>query len=45
MQDLVVLASGDMKAAQRAKEALENMQRHDKKLRELATGSRYGGGH
>ncbi|KAG2433146.1 hypothetical protein HYH02_012847 [Chlamydomonas schloesseri] len=41
-QDLVVLAGGDMKGAQAAKEALENRQRHDKKLREaaLASGSR-----
>ncbi|GIL82684.1 hypothetical protein Vretimale_8263 [Volvox reticuliferus] len=44
-QDLMVLEAGDMKGAQRAKELLENMQRHDKKLREAAVGSRYGSGH
>ncbi len=37
-QDLVQLAAGDLKEAQRAKEALENMQRQDKKVREAAWG-------
>ncbi|KAG2435871.1 hypothetical protein HXX76_007066 [Chlamydomonas incerta] len=44
-QDLVVLAGGDMKGAQAAKEALENRQRHDKKLREAALASNSRGGH
>ncbi|KAG2492188.1 hypothetical protein HYH03_009436 [Edaphochlamys debaryana] len=38
-QDLVVLAGGDVKGAQRAKELLENMQRNDKKLRDAAAGT------
>lgn len=40
-QDLVVLGSGDMKGAQRAKEMLEEMQRIDKKAREAALGIRH----
>ncbi|KXZ54450.1 hypothetical protein GPECTOR_4g1001 [Gonium pectorale] len=42
-EDLVELANGDVKGAQRAKEALEVVQRHDKKLREAANGSRHNG--
>eukprot|EP00198_Chlamydomonas_reinhardtii_P009896 XP_001699233.1 predicted protein [Chlamydomonas reinhardtii] len=44
-QDLVVLAAGDMKGAQAAKEALENRQRNDKKLREVALASNSRGGY
>ena len=37
-QDLAVLLTGDIKGSQMWKEKLENMQRADKKLREVATG-------
>ena len=40
-----MLAAGDMKGAQAAKEALENRQRNDKKLREVALASNSRGGY
>ena len=43
-KDSRILASGDIKAAQAAKEELENLHRNDRKLREAAEKRRQDGG-
>jgi hypothetical protein len=43
-KDSLILASGNIAAAQAAKEELENLQRNDRKLREAAEKRRHEGG-
>ena len=43
-RDAIVLATGDIKAAQVVKEEMENLQRNDRKLREAAEKRRAEGG-